>query len=107
MRAELMFRHDAVRRRTLRQLLTCPGDGRKIKLRQARSPNSARILAHLFLLDPPLYLALMQFTEDDLQEFMEIWREEFNEAITAEDARRHATALLDLYAILSSTEPEE
>jgi hypothetical protein len=49
----------------------------------------------------------MQLTEDDLEEFMEIWREEFNEPITAEDASQRATALLDLYVILSSPGPEE
>jgi hypothetical protein len=49
----------------------------------------------------------MQFTEDDLQEFMEIWREEFNEPITADDARQRASALLDLYVLLSSSGPEE
>ena len=38
---------------------------------------------------------------------MEIWREEFNEPITAEDARQRATALLDLYVMLSSTGPDE
>ncbi len=49
----------------------------------------------------------MQLTEDDLQEFMQIWREDFNEPITAEEARQRATALLDLYVLLSSPAPEE
>lgn len=49
----------------------------------------------------------MQLTEGDLQEFIKIWRDEFNELISPEDARQHATELLDLYVILSSLEPEE
>lgn len=49
----------------------------------------------------------MQLTEEDLQQFMEIWREEFNEPITADDARQCASALLDLYALLWSPEAEQ
>jgi len=48
----------------------------------------------------------MQLTEGDLQEFIKIWRDEFNELISPEDARQHATELLDLYVIFSP-EPEE
>jgi len=91
----------------MRQLLTYPSDGRKIKLRRAWNLALACILAHLYLSDPSQYLALMQLTEDDLQEFMEIWREEFNAPITAEDARQRATELLDLYVLLSLSGPEE
>jgi hypothetical protein len=49
----------------------------------------------------------MQLTEDDLQEFIKIWRDEFHERIAPEDARQRATELLDLYVILSSPDPEE
>jgi hypothetical protein len=56
---------------------------------------------------PTVYLALMQLTEEDLQEFMAIWREEFNEPVTADDARQRASALLDLYALLSAPEPDQ
>jgi hypothetical protein len=49
----------------------------------------------------------MQLTEDDLQEFIKIWRDEFNEPIAPEDASQRATDLLDLYVILLSPKPEE
>ena len=42
----------------------------------------------------------MPITEADLQEFMEIWNEEFHETITLDDAKRSATSLLELYAWL-------
>ena len=45
----------------------------------------------------------MQLTEDELREFVEIWKDEFNEPITIEDARQSASALLDLYLILTSS----
>ena len=76
-------------------------------MRHCAEVYSARILARLYLADPSAYLALMNLTEDDLQEFREIWRKEFDEPITAEDARQRAIALLDLYVLLSSPEPEE
>jgi len=66
-----------------------------------------RTLAHLSLSESSLYRALMQLTEDDLQEFIKIWRDEFHERIAPEDARQRATELLDLYVILSSPDPEE
>lgn len=49
----------------------------------------------------------MQFTEDDLREFMAIWSDEFHETLTAEEARRSATMLLDLFALLAFSESEE
>jgi hypothetical protein len=49
----------------------------------------------------------MQLTEDDLREFMEIWSEEFKEDLTIADARERASALLDLYALLTSSWSEE
>jgi hypothetical protein len=49
----------------------------------------------------------MQLTDDDLQQFMAAWREEFNESITAEEARDRAKALLDLYAILTVSAHED
>jgi hypothetical protein len=42
----------------------------------------------------------MPITEADLQEFMEIWNEEFHETIALDDAKRSATSLLELYAWL-------
>jgi hypothetical protein len=49
----------------------------------------------------------MQLTEDDIREFMEIWSAEFNEQLTPEDAKRHASALLELYLLLTSSSSEE
>jgi hypothetical protein len=43
----------------------------------------------------------MQFTEDDLREFMAIWSDEFHETITVEEARLSATMLMDLFAVLA------
>lgn len=44
----------------------------------------------------------MQFTDDDLSSFMQIWSEEFHETISAEDARLSAAMLLDLYSLLAA-----
>ncbi|MGD0904703.1 MAG: hypothetical protein ABR924_17340 [Terracidiphilus sp.] len=42
----------------------------------------------------------MPITEDDLQEFIEIWNEEFHETIALGDAKHSAASLLELYAWL-------
>lgn len=42
----------------------------------------------------------MEFTEGDIQEFITSWKEEFHETISADDAKRSATALMELYAWL-------
>ncbi|MGH9498166.1 MAG: hypothetical protein ACRD3L_03410 [Terriglobales bacterium] len=44
----------------------------------------------------------MQLTDHDLSEFMEIWSDEFQEAITLEDARLRASLLLELYLMVVS-----
>jgi len=49
----------------------------------------------------------MQLTEDELREFMEIWRDEFREPITIEEARQSASALLDLYVVLTSSRSDD
>lgn len=49
----------------------------------------------------------MQLTEDDIREFIEIWSAEFNEALTPEDAKRFASALLELYLLLTPPWSEE
>ena len=48
----------------------------------------------------------MQFTEADLQEFIAIWKEEFRETISADDAKRSAASLMELYAWLVLGEEE-
>ena len=48
----------------------------------------------------------MEFTEADIQEFIAIWREEFHETISVEDARRSAASLMELYSWLIFGEEE-
>lgn len=48
----------------------------------------------------------MQLTDHDLREFMEIWSDEFQEAITLDDARLSASMLLELYLMVMSPEEE-
>jgi len=48
----------------------------------------------------------MPITEADLQEFIEIWKEEFHETIALGDAKHSAAALLELYAWLVSGEED-
>lgn len=43
----------------------------------------------------------MQFTEEDLREYIAMWAEEFHEKITLEEARLSATTLLDLFLLLA------
>jgi hypothetical protein len=40
-------------------------------------------------------------TDDDIRRFQEIWREEFEEEITADEARKHIARLDALYLMLS------
>lgn len=49
----------------------------------------------------------MQLTEDDLRDFIEIWAAEFKENLTTEQARERASALLELYVLLTSSWSEE
>lgn len=42
----------------------------------------------------------MQITDDDIRRFQEIWREEFEEEITADAAREHIARLDALYLLL-------
>lgn len=43
----------------------------------------------------------MQLTDDDIREFQEIWKAEFNEEITADRARTEGTLLLELFVLLA------
>jgi hypothetical protein len=42
----------------------------------------------------------VQITDDDIRRFQEIWREEFEEEITADEAREHISRLDALYLLL-------
>jgi hypothetical protein len=44
----------------------------------------------------------MQFSDDDLREFIEIWSGEFHEALSMKDARAFASTLMDLFSLLAS-----
>jgi hypothetical protein len=48
----------------------------------------------------------MQYTEADIQEFKEAWKEEFHEAITEADAQLAAASLMELYALLAAGEED-
>jgi hypothetical protein len=49
----------------------------------------------------------MQLTDDDLQEFCQIWKAEFKEDLTPEQARQQASQLLELCALLARPLPSE
>jgi hypothetical protein len=42
----------------------------------------------------------MQFTEADLQEFIRIWKVEFQESISLDEARHAASLLMELCTLL-------
>lgn len=42
----------------------------------------------------------MQLTGAELQEFVTIWKEEFQESISLDEARHAASLLMELYALL-------
>jgi hypothetical protein len=46
-------------------------------------------------------------TDDDIRRFQAIWREEFEEDITADEAREHIARLDALYVMLLRPLPEE
>ncbi|MHB8523783.1 MAG: hypothetical protein ACYDH9_23930 [Limisphaerales bacterium] len=49
----------------------------------------------------------MQLGEEDIREFRDIWREEFKETISPEEAHHRASLLLELYALLAGLPPEQ
>ena len=44
----------------------------------------------------------MQLTDEDIREFAALWKEEFAEEISQQEARRYASQLLELYQLLAS-----
>ena len=42
----------------------------------------------------------MDLDDRDIQEFMEIWKEEFKETLSPAEARQSASQLLELYFVL-------
>lgn len=47
----------------------------------------------------------MQFTDADLQEFTAIWKKEFQEAISLDEARHAASMLMEVFALLLESLP--
>jgi hypothetical protein len=47
----------------------------------------------------------MLFTDAELQEYKEIWREEFQESISVDEARHSASMLMELLALLLEQTP--
>ena len=48
----------------------------------------------------------MQFSDQDLEEYQQIWKEEFHEEISQENARHSASMLMELFVLLSPPLPE-
>jgi hypothetical protein len=44
----------------------------------------------------------MVLEEDDIREFIELWKEEFGEVLSTDEARYHASRFLELYALLAN-----
>ncbi len=47
----------------------------------------------------------MDLTEDEIKEFATIWRDEFGEELTPDQARHEATQFLQLYLLLAGFPP--
>jgi len=50
---------------------------------------------------------MFQLSEDDLREFRKIWKKEFHEVISLEQAEARARELLELYLLMSKPLPGE
>ncbi len=48
----------------------------------------------------------MTLGNDDLSEFAELWREEFKENLSLDEARHYATSLVELYTLLARPLPD-
>jgi len=48
----------------------------------------------------------MDLDDHDIQEFIQLWKEEFNETLSLAEARQCASQLLELYALLASPLPD-
>lgn len=63
-------------------------------------PTSAK--QHAYALIVELHtLKVMQLGDDEIEEFRDLWRQEFGESITPEAARHRAAQLLELYSLLA------
>ena len=48
----------------------------------------------------------MDLDNPDIQEFIQLWKEEFKETLSSAEARQCASELLELYAVLASPLPD-
>ena len=49
----------------------------------------------------------MDLQEDEIQEFIRLWSEEYGEMLSAGEARQQASLLLELYGVLADPLPED
>lgn len=49
----------------------------------------------------------MDLNERDIQEFSQLWEEEFVETLSPHEARHYASQLLELYLVLAPPPPEQ
>lgn len=49
----------------------------------------------------------MELTDEDIREFIGAWQEDFSEQISTAEARKHASALMQLCLLLERPLPEE
>lgn len=49
----------------------------------------------------PSYAQLMQLSDQQIQSFIECWKKDFGEVLTAEEARVEAIRLLEFFAVLA------
>lgn len=47
----------------------------------------------------------MELTDDDIREYQEIWKKEFGEEISAEEARLSASQVIELFRLLLEPPP--
>jgi hypothetical protein len=49
----------------------------------------------------------MDLDDHDIQEFIQLWKEEFKETLAPAVARQRASQVLELYAVLASPLPDQ
>ncbi len=49
----------------------------------------------------------MDLSDDEVTEYARLWAQEFGEELSDDDARHHATRLLELYLALAGEPPAE
>jgi hypothetical protein len=49
----------------------------------------------------------MQLGDDDIREFSKLWKEEFGQSLSPDEACASASTLLALYALLVQSAPEQ